>query len=81
MDFIRDFTLTTNLTTPAIGRENWQNLCKPRGQEWTYLIKGYRGHVGVTDQARVYVTTFSLEISLKTQTEPDSDQAGNIEET
>jgi hypothetical protein len=22
-----------------------------------YLIKGYRGHVGVTDQTRVYVTT------------------------
>ena len=35
----------------------------------------------MTDQARVYVTTCSLEISLKTQTESDSDQAGHIEET
>ena len=43
--------------------------------------KSYRGHVGVTDQARVYITTCSLEISLKIQTEPDSDQAGHIEET
>ena len=30
----------------------------------------------MTDQTRVYVTTCSLEISLKTQTESDSDQAG-----
>ena len=34
----------------------------------------------MTDQTRVYVTTCSLEISLKTQTEPDLDQAGHIED-
>jgi hypothetical protein len=45
--------------------------------------KSYSGRVGVTltDQVRVYVTTCSLEISIKTQTDPDSDQAGHIEET
>ena len=36
--------------------------------EWT---SAYRGHVGVTDQVHVYVTTCSLEISLKTQTESE----------
>ena len=43
-----------------------------QGPGMDFLIKGYRGHVGVTDRARVYVTTCSLGISLKTQTEPDS---------
>ncbi len=43
--------------------------------------KSYGGHVGVTDQTGVYVTTCSLEISLKPKTEPDSDQVGHIEET
>ncbi len=43
--------------------------------------KSYRSHGGVTDQVRVYVTTCSFEISLKTQTESDSDQTGHIEET
>ena len=37
----------TNLTTPAMGRENSQNRCRLRVQEWTYLAIGYRGHVGV----------------------------------
>ena len=35
----------------------------------------------MTDQDRVYVTTCSEKISLKTQTESDSDQVGHIEET
>ena len=34
--------------------------------------ENYRGYVGVTDQTRVYVATCSLEISLKTQSDPDS---------
>ncbi len=55
-----------------MGRANSQSLYKPRVQEWIYLLIGYRGDVGVADQAarekldagvgalaqaRVYVTT------------------------
>ena len=49
-------TLTSNLTTLPIGRGNSQNLYKPRKlrvPERNYLLTGYRGDVGVTDQTRV----------------------------
>jgi len=67
-------TLTDSSNNPSNRERKVTKALQTEGPGTELPPESYRGHVGVTDQARMYVTTCSETFPLRPQTVPDSEQ-------